>query len=221
MNQNPSKVKCPLCYNTNGIELYSRQPINREYYHCDKCELIFVSSFYHLDQETEKRRYEKHENSYENFGYIQFLNRSILPTLPFLDGKKIGLDYGCGPGPALSKILSNHGYEMHDYDPNYFPIFPKIKFDFLFCTEVWEHFYNPGIEIPKILSLLKPKSILSIMTLPWNRMHGSENFSEWFYARDDTHVSFFHEKTMEWMSIKWNLELLSHPEERVWIWKTP
>ncbi len=33
----------------------------------------------------------------------------------------IGLDFGCGPGPAISVLMARAGYDMVNFDPNFFP----------------------------------------------------------------------------------------------------
>ena len=41
----------------------------------------------------------------------------MLPLIERIKLNSIGLDYGCGPGPALSLMLREKGYQMFNYDP--------------------------------------------------------------------------------------------------------
>ena len=61
----------------------------------------------------------------------------------------MGLDFGCGPGPALANMMQSDGYEMEIYDPFFFPNKDALskKYDFITCTETAEHFFNPHDEL--------------------------------------------------------------------------
>ena len=127
-----------------------------------------------------------------------------------------GLDYGCGPTPTLSGLLKTHELHCENYDPYFFPELPEGEFDFIFATEVIEHFFNPGQELLRIQGLLKPGGILTLMTELWDSV---EKFSGWSYARDNTHVSFYHEKTMEYICTHYGFKKLSPGSTRVRVLK--
>ena len=115
-----------------------------------------------------------------------------------------GLDYGSGPGPAISTILGELGIKMSDYDPifanNANPL--SETYDFVTCTEVVEHFCKPFEEWAKLIGLVKFGGILGVMTTLYD---DSITFENWHYRRDDTHVSFYSIKTIEWIEKRFNL----------------
>ena len=168
------------------------------------------------DPATEIARYQAHQNGPKDVGYLQFLNLAISPTLPYLNNSKRGLDYGCGPVPTLSGLLKTHGLNCENYDPYFFPQMPDNPFDFIFATEVVEHFFNPGEELKRIGGLLVPGGILTIMTEPWTTLLG---FSEWYYARDITHVCFYHAKTIEFICTRFGFALLNFEARKVSVLK--
>jgi hypothetical protein len=148
------------------------------------------------DPLTEKTRYEAHQNSALNEGYVRFLNLAITPTLPYLHADMQGLDYGCGPAPTLSTLLGTHGLACENYDPYFFPNLPEKRYGFIFATEVIEHFFHPASEFIRLKALLKPEGILTLMTEQW---HDLEKFSAWHYAKDITHVCFYHANTIAYL----------------------
>jgi SAM-dependent methyltransferase len=107
-----------------------------------------------------------------------------------------GLDFGCGPNPVLPDILKSAGYGCLNYDPIFFLDFPDERVDFIFATETFEHFFNPLREMKFITALLRPGGILTVMTQRWK---SPDQFADWWYVRDITHVSFFHKKTFDYI----------------------
>lgn len=191
-------------------------PEQRKYQLCPHCQLIFMERQFLPDSATERKRYQAHQNGPQDAGYVKFLNQAITPALPYLNTLMRGLDYGCGPTTTLSGLLKTHGLHCANYDPYFFPALPESKYDFIFATEVLEHFFNPGQELPRIQGLLKPGGILTIMTEQWDCV---EKFSGWSYARDNTHVCFYHEKTMEYICTQYGFEKLGPKSTRVSVLK--
>jgi SAM-dependent methyltransferase len=202
---------CPLCNNSIAISPL-KGPLNRHYFHCPVCDLIFVSSDDLLTVDGEKERYEKHENDINDAGYVNFLNQAIDPALPFINTGMRGLDFGSGPGPALSTLLGKMGFDCQDYDPVFGPSFPEGLFDFIFSTEAFEHFHDPVKEMNLIHDRLNPGGFLVIMTM-WHS--GPEKFLNWFYARDDTHVLFFSFRSFEYIARRWGFEIVWDDGKRV------
>jgi hypothetical protein len=186
---------CPLCSSAGPFQVLT-SAIHIPYYLCDTCALIFMDWAFLPAPETEKEHYQTHENGPQYAGYVAFLNQAIAPTLPYLETGMRGLDYGCGPGPTIQPILKSEGIDCENYDPFFYPVEPKGCFDFIFATEVIEHFFSPGQELNRIRGLLKPGGILTIMTETWD---DPANFSDWYYAKDFTHVSFYHADTIDFI----------------------
>ncbi|MDF9799849.1 SAM-dependent methyltransferase [Catalinimonas alkaloidigena] len=163
--------------------------------------------------EEEKKRYQQHHNSIEDKGYVSFLEKSIEPILPYLKEGMQGLDYGCGPAPVLVQLL-HQKYCLHcdHYDLYFFPKKPEKKYDFIFSTETFEHFFQPGKELLNLYSLLRPKGLLCVMT---NLYHSLAGFEQWWYRRDITHVCFYHTDTFHFIAHHFGFHILYHDRKQV------
>lgn len=172
----------------------------RSYFKCPRCELVFADPRSHLSREAELAEYELHENDPGDSRYRAFLDRLAEPLLTRLKPGMHGLDYGCGPGPTLSVMLSERGMVMDDYDPIYVADAHLLQrqYDFVTSTEVVEHFCRPAEAWRQLASLVRPGGWLGIMTLlaPGD----AETFSQWWYKNDPTHVSFYNEATFDWLA---------------------
>lgn len=188
----------------------------RNYYFCEKCYLINAHRKHLLDKQAEKARYSTHQNGIQFDGYVNFLRRAIDPALGFIKKDMPGLDYGCGPAPTLSKLLHREGYTCEDYDPFFVKHDLNRKFGFIFSTETFEHFFHPAKEVKKIQSLLREDGILIVMTEQWKDRN---QFSEWYYTKDDSHVCFYHSRTFAYICKKFGFEKLFDDGQRVVILK--
>jgi len=206
-----SSIQCPLCNSSGGFTKVL-SPLETDNWLCEQCHLIFVDNKFLPGWNSEKERYLTHLNGPQYPGYVLFLKQALLPTLPYLSEDMIGLDYGCGPVPTLSVLLEAEGLRCDNYDPFFYPIFPIKKYDYLFCTEAAEHFFKPGEELIKIKKLLKPGGILTIMSELW---HDLDHFQTWYYAKDFTHVSFYHLKTFDKICELFDFETLFTDDRRV------
>ena len=164
------------------------------------------------DSVTEKERYTAHQNNPQNAGYVGFLMQAITPALPYLNKNMHGLDYGCGPTPTLNGLLKTQGLQCKDYDPYFFPELPGGNFNFIFCTEVAEHFFEPAQEYSRLRDLLLPGGILTIMTELWTSIEG---FAEWYYAKDLTHVCFYHANTIAYICDHYGFRKLNPDSPRI------
>lgn len=189
------------------------------YLHCPNCDLVFVNPRERLAYAEEKMRYDHHQNDPEDPNYRKFLSQLFDPLNKELKPSSCGLDYGSGPGPALSVMFEEAGHQMEIFDPFYSnnPAVLNNTYDFITTTETAEHFYQPKKEFERLWKMLAPGGYLGIMTLlrPENTP-----LEEWHYIRDDTHVSLYSEKTFLWLSEKWNAEL-TIIGDRVIIMKKP
>jgi hypothetical protein len=207
---------CPLCGSDN-TELISNTG-KQVYFSCDNCELTSLSQNQLLEPAEEQFRYEQHNNNPNDPRYRDFLGKLFNPLQPLLEQGSFGLDFGCGPGPALALMFKEAGYRMNTYDP-YFANNPSVldeRYDFITSTEVFEHLYNPYKEIDLLFSLLKPRGIVGVMT---KLLKDEIDFPTWFYRNDTTHVSFYTKKTWEWVSNHWNAKILTLDDNIVIIQK--
>ena len=188
-------MHCPLCKGLKTVPFHEDQ--RRPYLRCCRCALVFVPPTYYLDRSAERAEYDLHRNAVDDPGYRAFLSRLALPLVARLAPGSSGLDFGCGPGPALAAILREAGHEVSLYDSFYQPERSVLnrRYDFICATEVVEHLHQPGTELSRLWSLLKPGGVLGIMT---KLVLGSEAFARWHYKNDPTHVCFFSEQTWRW-----------------------
>ena len=206
---------CPLCASSVPCA-HLAGPKARDYLLCPNCQLIFMARELLPDPATEEARYQAHQNGPQDEGYVRFLNLAITPALPWLNENMHGLDFGCGPTPTLSGLLRQHGLHCDNYDPYFFPALPEKQFDFIFATEVVEHFYNPARELQQLSALLKQGGILTIMTEAWTTVEG---FADWHYAKDITHVCFYHASTLEFICARYGFEILNRDTPRVTVFR--
>lgn len=198
--RNTTSDICPLCL-SNQIEFYCADG-KRSYLHCEVCDLVFVPANYHISFDLEKAEYDKHQNSAEDFGYRTFLSRLSEPLLGRLEPQSRGLDFGCGPGPALPAMLTAHGHYVEIYDPFYahYPEILERQYDFVTATEVFEHLREPARTLNRLWSLVKPGGMLGVMT---KLVVNKAAFEKWHYKNDPTHIIFFSKKTMRWLADFW------------------
>lgn len=140
----------------------------------------------------------------------------MQPLLSHLPVRGKGLDFGSGPGPTLSVMFEELEYEMSIYDPFFAPT-PEVlsdSYDFITCTEVVEHLYNPAKSFQLFDAILKSGGHLGIMTEELEE----RNFKTWYYRTDPTHVAFYSKKTFEWISkaYGWALE---YPRKNIFIFR--
>jgi SAM-dependent methyltransferase len=195
---------CPLCSNSN-VRYYHRDKV-RSYLQCSRCGLVFVPPHERLSSAEEKARYDLHRNDPYDPGYRSFLSRLAVPLLARVPAGSEGLDFGCGPGPALPVMLLEQGRPMTVYDPFYAPddsVWLR-NYDFITATEVLEHLHRPGEELSRLFRVLRPGGWLGIMT---KLLPDHKSFQNWSYMRDYTHVCFFSHETFEYIAAHWNASL--------------
>ena len=186
---------CPLCGAADTADYW--QDRRRSYRQCARCELVFVPPEYHLSAAQERAEYDLHRNDPDDPGYRQFLGRLAQPLLQRLPAGSAGLDFGCGPGPALAKMLEESGHRVALYDVFYVPdtLALAASYDFITATEVVEHLAAPGAELARLWQLLRPGGWLGVMT---KLVRDPGAFAGWHYKNDPTHVSFFSRSTWRW-----------------------
>tara|TARA_Y100001963_G_scaffold152862_1_gene238475 strand:- start:5558 stop:6208 length:651 start_codon:yes stop_codon:yes gene_type:complete len=196
---------CPLCL-AKQCQFF-HQDSRRSYYQCQRCSLVFADRASVLTAQEELAQYQLHQNDLNDEGYRKFLQRLAGPLLQVLPAQGLsGLDFGCGPGPLLAKMLTEAGQTVAVWDPYFAPDATVLQqqYHFICCSEAIEHFVNPAQEWVLWLSLLKPGGTLAIMTKRYTTL---EAFTGWHYKLDPTHVSFFSENTFRYLADRDNFEL--------------
>jgi hypothetical protein len=204
---------CPLCGSGRSDLEVVATAHGRRYRACPACGLVSVRPSDRPDPAEEAAHYATHRNDPTDPGYRTFLDRVARPLIERLPPGARGLDYGCGPGPALVAMLCERGFPTVGWDPLHaaVPALLAQRYDFVTCTEVAEHFFDPAAEFARIDGLIRPGGWLAVMTEPWTP---GTDWGSWRYARDPTHVCFYSERTFRWLANRfgWTLEL---PEARV------
>jgi 2-polyprenyl-3-methyl-5-hydroxy-6-metoxy-1,4-benzoquinol methylase len=158
---------------------------------------VFVPSAWHLSRAEERAQYALHRNHIDDPDYRAFLSRMMLPLIERLAPGARGLDFGCGPGPALAQMLREAGCVVALYDSFFVPEEDMLnaRYDFVCATEVVEHLHRPGHELERLWALLQPGGWFGIMT---KLVRDPIAFASWHYKNDPTHVCFFSVDTWHW-----------------------
>lgn len=191
---------CTLC------ETSLKNKIDDSFFVCEVCSAIVKDSQFYITIQQEKERYESHNNDINDTRYQQFTSPITEFILDNYSQKHVGLDYGCGTGPVISKQLQNNGFRVQLFDPFFYPDenYLNFQYDYIFSCEVFEHFFHPKQEIEKLLLLLKLGGRLLIMTHQFDELTA---FSKWYYRKDSTHVFIYTQKTFEFIAKKYQLTI--------------
>ena len=197
---------CPVCQSP-GTH-YLMAVAGYGYWRCPHCQARFMDPHQRPDRQAEYERYCEHDNRVDDPRYRRFLAKLADPLLERLAPRRRGLDYGCGPGPALAAMLEEAGHEVALYDPFFYPDPAPLsrRYDFITCTETAEHFHRPAAELERLDALLRPGGILAIMTC---FQTDDDHFAGWHYRRDPTHVVFYRAATLHTLAGRfgWSCEI--------------
>ncbi|NND09206.1 MAG: class I SAM-dependent methyltransferase [Saprospiraceae bacterium] len=184
---------CTLC----SSELTNRK--DAYYYDCDICKAIVKDKKYYLAANEEKAIYETHNNDVNDIRYQNFTSPITNYVIKNFLPEHKGLDFGSGTGPVISSMLMEMSYDIVQYDPFFAPNQNTLNdtYDYIVSCEVFEHFYNPKIEIDGLTALLKINGVLLIMTMLYN---DQIEFNKWNYRRDATHVFIYRRETIEYIA---------------------
>ncbi len=174
------KLRCRLC--SSAARFYTTFR-GRDYYICRECLSVFMDPAYFLTPEEEKRRYREHKNNPLDPGYRKFVLPAVNKIKENFTFFHRGLDYGCGTGSALSRMLRESGYKIFEYDPFFFPGEELLneKYDYIACTEVIEHFQSPAREFEMLKELLKKGGKLICKTEFYRK---NICFNKWYYKNE-------------------------------------
>ncbi len=190
---------CPLCGATGEV-------FYKHYQHCKQCDLIAAYPGHYLSAADEKAQYDLHQNSPDDPAYREFLNQLCKPIIKLKPAPAKLLDFGSGPGPTLSVMMEEKGYEVSNYDLYYAHdknVLEK-QYEVITMTEVLEHLQQPFVEVKNLVSLMKAGGLLGIMT----SLHdGVEIFPDWHYKNDPTHICFFSQQSIAWLAKVIGLEI--------------
>ena len=188
-------MNCHICHKPTASFIHDKTNIT--YYHCTPCEYIFKSPECYQDLDSQKERYNLHENNEKDAGYIAYFQRFLDFTLPLVKRPRNALDFGCGRTSLLATLLEKEGISCDYYDPIYHPdtLEDDKKYDLIVSTEVFEHLHQPREVFKSLLEKLNSGGYLAIQT----EFHSNEqeSFEKWWYPQDLTHIVFFRAKTFQ------------------------
>jgi hypothetical protein len=189
---------------------------------------------YHLSHAAEKSEYDKHQNDVFDPFYRQFLSRLASPIFdiftekfqayakglkPDQNAMLTHLDFGSGPGPALSVMFSEQGFNSECFDIFYNNDLSLLRptddhanqlgrYDVVTLTEVIEHLTDPWTELERLWQLLNRRGLLGLMT---KLVTDLESFQHWHYKNDPTHIAFYSLQTLDFLAkrLGGNLEIVA------------
>ena len=213
----PDHPACPVCLARPTATFADLD--GRSYWRCLRCLATFLDPAHLPGPAEERAHYLTHENDPADPRYRAFLARLADPLIAVLPYAMSGLDYGCGPGPALAQMMREAGHHMAIYDPFFANDADALArtYDFITCTEVAEHFHDPHGTFAKLDAMLKPGGWLAIMT---TFQTDDDRFAGWHYRKDPTHVVFYRRQTMRQIAadMGWNCD---YPADNVVIFGKP
>ncbi len=178
---------------------------NKVYHRCNACQATFLDPAHFLTSAAEYEHYLTHENDVHDESYRCYLSKLAQPLLARLRPASSGLDYGCGPAPALAEMMREAGHEMSVFDPFFQADRSALArtYDFITCTETVEHFHRPDAEFVRLSAMLKPGGLLAVMTI---FQTDDALFENWRYRHDPTHVVFYRGHTFSVLARKLALD---------------
>lgn len=188
-------------------------------FRCPHCKIVFKNPISFLNEKEDETRYRFHQNTIDNVGYVNFLNKVVSPLKPLLPKKFVGLDFGCGPGPTLFLLLEKLGGKVFNYDLIFYPdknLLVAESYELVVTTEVVEHFKTPHDDFKLLMSLVKKNGLIAFMTQLYCP---SINYKTWWYKEDPTHVVFYQKETFEYLARKYQMEIIYSDEKSVIIMK--
>jgi len=191
---------CPLC----DSMLFTKK--NQHYFDCSTCFALVKDNRFYLTPTEEKKHYEMHNNDVNDVGYQNFTSPVTNFVLQYQRASDKGLDFGSGTGPVISKMLLDKGFDIVQYDLYFTPAENLLleKYDYIVCSEVWEHFQQPKKELFQLLKILELGGRWIVMTLLYS---DKINFESWHYRLDITHVFIFRKETMVFIAKRFKLEI--------------
>jgi len=193
-------MNCPLC---NEISSHFCDTNKKSYFKCPKCKGIFIGNDFLPDYNFEKSRYSEHNNDINDTRYQNFVSPIVNAILKDYNKNNIGLDFGAGTGPVISKMLNDNDYKIFQYDPFFYNNKDLLqnKYDYIACCEVIEHFHKPEKEFTLLKNIMNKNAKLYCMTKLYSK---DIDFNLWYYKNDPTHVFFYQIETLKFIACKYN-----------------
>lgn len=230
------RIDCPLCSGRNFINV--RRLNSYQLVRCKCCDFIFVNP--RPAEEIIIRAYQdKSKQDGLNFTFIHNIdfsvNKSESWTSNFIlrqlfknDRKHTGafLDIGAGHGWAVEWAL-NHGFDAFGYEIGSEKKFSAevenrifnnrkqlkdsgLEFDYMLCSAVIEHVYNPLEFLKEWFPLLKPGGYLMISGIPnIDSVFIKTRIDSWDGNIPLIHLNYFTKKTIMFLLSQFDCHILS------------
>lgn len=207
-------MRCKICSEP-ALSFYDDY-MQCQTYHCKACEFIFKDDEAIVSKERELKVYQQHNNTEENLGYVamfqDFIDKTITPHKADI---KTVLDFGSGPNPVLSNMLTRGGLDVDHYDKFFAPqkVYEERKYDLITSTEVIEHISNVQEVMALFSKHLNSGGYLALMT----QFHPNEKdaYLNWWYRRDPTHISFFRPKSFTVLAQQHGFTLIYYDDKKL------
>ncbi len=200
--------QCPLCFHplTNWKSIADQQ-----FLECTHCKAICRAPQDYLSAKAEKSRYHLHQNDVNDNGFQNFVKPLVHDIEQRHSFNQLGLDYGCGPEPVITKLLTDQGFRIKLYDPFFYKANKHLLFsyNYIITCEVIEHFYQPEKEFKLLHHLLFPGGSLYCKT-NFLTPERKADFENWWYKNDPTHVFFYAKETLLYIQKAFNFSQLVH-----------
>ena len=209
-------MKCTLCSSkTESFYYYEKE--DRQYHRCLNCRAILMDLEDYPTPEEEIFRYESHDNNVEDPRYQEFVSPLVKKITQAFDTSSLGLDFGSGTGPVITKMLTDQGYSINTFDPFFDnnPNVLELEYDYIVSCEVMEHFHQPHKEFTDLKKMLKSDGALFLKTDIYT---DDVDFHAWYYKSDETHVIFYHPNTLEWMRKEFGFKNLDIDGRHITFW---
>lgn len=191
----PQIRECRICDNS-AVAFFED---SRTFYLCKNCGLIFT------DCPLSPRDIEKHyQNQWSSGLDWNSFARSLLDAVSPVIRPGSVLDFGSGAG-LLADAISSVGLVVDRYEPMVHGEFKAEKYgsyDMVILNEVVEHLVDVMGVFDQVCRTVRPGGVIYIGTLMTDAMINEpsgfhELFGRWWYKDDQTHVSFFCQRTFE------------------------
>ncbi|MCP9290501.1 class I SAM-dependent methyltransferase [Gracilimonas sediminicola] len=199
-------MQCTLC-SSETKPFYHYENEDRQYHRCTNCRAVLMDTDDYPTPEEEIFRYESHDNDVEDPRYQEFVSPLVEKIMERFPPDSLGLDFGSGTGPVITKMLTDQGYSINTFDPFFDnnPDVLELDYDYIVSCEVMEHFHHPHKEFTKLRSMLNPGGALFLKTDIYT---DDIDFHSWYYKSDETHVIFYHPDTLNWMKSEFGFSRL-------------
>ena len=199
-------MNCTLC-SSKTVPFYYYEKKDRHYHRCQTCKAVLMDIKDYPTPEEEVHRYESHDNDVHDPRYQEFVSPLVKKITDRFSMYDMGLDFGSGTGPVITKMLSDQNYNVNIFDP-FFDNHPEVleqKYDYIVSCEVIEHFHKPYQEFQQLKNMLKTDGALFLKTDLYTE---DLDFHAWYYKSDETHVFFYHPSTFSWIKNEFNFAAL-------------